>query len=153
MNKNGHLAYSLMLLLLIGCNVKAVNTDGGLISNHQNQKNEFTLITSLNQNYINGDTIVFILSFPKPVDVTGVPSFTFDVGGNQRSASYVSGTGTNQLHFEYSVSGTDLDTDGITVTSGILIDAGETIVYDGNMLSGLSINAPNLSSVRVNATP
>lgn len=153
MKINRHLAYLLMLFILIGCNVKAVGTPAGIITNHQNQKNEFTLITSLNQNYLNGDTIVFILSFPKAVDVTGVPSFSIDIGGSIRTANYVSGTGTTQIHFEYTVSGADMDADGITVTTGILLDAGETITYDGINTCGSNIVVPNLSSVRVNATP
>jgi large repetitive protein len=153
MNKSGLLAYLLILLSAIGCNVKAVDTNGGIIANHRSYKNEFTLITALNQNYLNGDTIVFILSFPRPVDVTGVPSFAIDIGGVSKTASYVSGTGTDQLHFEYTVTGTDLDTDGISVTPSLLLDPGESVTFEGVNPCGTDIVVPNLTTVKVNATP
>lgn len=153
MKINGHLAYLLTLSILVGCNVKAINTDGDLIANHQNQKNEFTLITSPNQNYLNGDTIVFVLSFPKSVDVTGIPRFNLDIGGVMKTANYVSGTGTTQLHFEYTVTGADIDTDGIAVTSSILLDAGALLNYDVSSTCGTNINVPDLSTVRVNSSP
>jgi len=153
MNKNRQLAYILALTFLIGCNVKAVNTEGDLIANHQNQKNEFTLITSLNQNYLNGDTIVFILSFPKAVDVTGVPTLSLNIGGSSRSASYVSGTGTTQIHFEYTVSGTDIDTDGLSVNTNVILGPGVSLLYDVDKICSTTIVVSDLSSVQVNATP
>lgn len=153
MNFSGLLSSILLIMIVVGCNVKAVDAEGNLISNHQNQKNEFTLVTSLNQNYLNGDTIVFILSFPRPVDVTGVPSFSIDVGGMTKTASYVSGTGTGQLRFEYVVSGPDLDSDGITASTSFNWDPSVSLIYDSKMTCGDNIRVPDLSTVKVNASP
>lgn len=70
--------------------------------------------------YGRGDTIRVNQKFTEPVAVQGGQVNVGLLFGNgseveHRSAHYVSGTGTDTLTFEYTVSGDDLDADGIEV--------------------------------------
>ena len=67
--------------------------------------------------------IEFTARFNTPVEVSGVPTFTFDLGGTDTVAHYYRGSGTTELVFSYAVSGGttgDEDTDGITWTANNL---------------------------------
>ena len=60
--------------------------------------------------------IEFTARFNTPVDVSGMPTFTFDIGGTDTDATYFKGSGTDTLVFSHAVRGGsdgDLDTDGI----------------------------------------
>ncbi|AUQ50906.1 Attaching and effacing protein [Phaeobacter inhibens] len=54
-----------------------------------------------------GETITFSVPVTKTVIVSGSPQLTFDFGGQQRFASYNTGSGTNQLIFIYQITGAD----------------------------------------------
>ena len=61
--------------------------------------------------------IEFTARFNTPVEVSGVPTFTFDMGGTDVDATYFRGSGTDTLVFSYAVRGGgsgDEDTDGIS---------------------------------------
>ena len=62
--------------------------------------------------------IEFTARFNTPVEVSGVPTFAFDLGGTDTVAHYYRGSGTTELVFSYAVRGGattgDEDTDGIT---------------------------------------
>ncbi|MBC3873050.1 DUF4347 domain-containing protein [Undibacterium flavidum] len=61
--------------------------------------------------YKAGDIIDITIVFDKAVDVTGVPKLTLETGATDRLASYASGTGTNTLHFTYTVQAGDTSAD------------------------------------------
>ena len=61
--------------------------------------------------------IEFTARFNTPVEVSGVPTFTFDMGGTDVAATYFRGSGTDTLVFSHAVRGGnsgDEDTDGIS---------------------------------------
>ena len=61
-----------------------------------------------------GETILFTVTFNVPVDVTGDPVFEFVFDGSSvRQAGLVSGDGTAELVFGYTVVSTDTDTNGL----------------------------------------
>ncbi|MCM5680003.1 DUF4347 domain-containing protein [Schlegelella sp. S2-27] len=118
--------------------------------------------------YNAGDVLSFSVNASEAVvvDTTGgTPRLVLDIGGVTRHASYVSGSGSSGLVFEYTVQAGDTDANGIAVSSlqangGTLRDAA------GNSLnvaltgvgdaSGVVVDttAPaNTGIVRVNATP
>ena len=78
-----------------------------------------------------GETIEFSVSFTRPVTVTGTPTFSFDLAGTTKTASYQEGSGTGELVFAYLVVPGDTDRDGIAWAADALALAGGTIVETG----------------------
>ena len=78
-----------------------------------------------------GETIEFSVSFTRPVTVTGTPTFSFDLDGTTKTASYQRGSGTGELVFAYRVVPGDTDRDGIAWAADALALAGGTIVETG----------------------
>ena len=102
--------------------------------------------------YFNNQNIDFSLVFSENISVTGIPSLSLTVGATSKTAVYVSGTGTNTLIFRYSVASGDLDNDGITSSSPILLNGGTLKDAAGNALSGLTFTPPSTSGVLVDGT-
>ncbi len=67
-----------------------------------------------------GEKIRITATFDEDVTVTGDPVINVEVGSNSRPAAYVSGTGTTELVFEYTVVAGDSDTDGISISADAL---------------------------------
>ena len=60
------------------------------------------------------DTIVITVAFTGAVTVAGSPTFTFVLGTTDVAATYLGGTGTDELTFSYAVMAADSDSDGIS---------------------------------------
>ncbi|WP_298236018.1 DUF4347 domain-containing protein, partial [uncultured Azohydromonas sp.] len=71
--------------------------------------------------YVAGDTLSFTVSFSEKVELGTGAKLVLDIGGATREASYVSGSGTTEAVFAYTVADGDLDAGGIDVAS---FDAG-----------------------------
>ena len=67
-----------------------------------------------------GEKIRITATFDEDVTVTGDPVVNVEVGSNSRPAAYVSGTGTMELVFEYTVVAADSDSDGIEIAANAL---------------------------------
>ena len=70
--------------------------------------------------YGTGETIRVRIAFDEPVNVTSAadpPSVWLRVGDGVRRAWYVSGSGTANLEFTYTVQRADLDSDGVSLCS------------------------------------
>jgi len=80
-----------------------------------------------------GDVIEFTATYPQAVtvdDTTGVPSIAINVDNTVRQATYVAGSGTTDIRFQYVVPAADEDDDGISfqaaeinLNGGSMIDA------------------------------
>ncbi len=88
--------------------------------------------------YYQGEEIWVRVEYSEPVTVSGTPTLTLDVGGTDRQARYVSASTNNEqslphppmdprrrssmtrLLFAYEVTGSDSDTDGISIDRGSL---------------------------------
>lgn len=74
-----------------------------------------------------GDSVQVVVSFSEAVTVTGgTPLLTAVVGITSRDFTYLSGSGTSNLIFSYTVLDSDLDTDGVDFTSPLSLN-GATI--------------------------
>ena len=71
-----------------------------------------------------GETVRVRLTFGEAVDVTGKPHVWLNVGGAARRAGYVSGSGTKDLEFAYTVLAEDFDADGVRLCSSTTLNAG-----------------------------
>lgn len=75
-----------------------------------------------------GDSIKVTVVFDEPAYVTGAPGFGLDIGGAQRQAVYVSGSGTNALVFSYAIqSGDNLGSGGVRASTSALSTVTGTI--------------------------
>ena len=88
------------------------------------------------------EVIEFTATFDTAVDVTGTPQFPMNLGqspsGNPEYADYASGSGTTELVFEWVVSDTDEDTNGIYLFGPNDADLGDG-PRDGIRLNGGTI--------------
>ncbi len=64
-----------------------------------------------------GQSIIIGLRYNSPVVVTGTPRLNLTIGGNNRTAAYLSGSGSEDLHFDYVVQPSDIGETNFTVTS------------------------------------
>ncbi|MBW8830002.1 MAG: DUF4347 domain-containing protein [Burkholderiales bacterium] len=130
-------------------------------------------VSSPDGSYKLGDTITATVNFDQAVTVDtagGTPSLLLETGSVDRSASYVSGSGTNTLTFSYTVQAGDVSSDldysstgalalnGATIQSATSVDAVLTLPATGsaNSIAGqhdivIDGVAPTVSSVSVPA--
>ncbi|MBC75291.1 MAG: hypothetical protein CME64_04680 [Halobacteriovoraceae bacterium] len=104
-----------------------------------------------NATYAIGDALNFAFNFNETINVTGTPRVALDIGGATRYATYQSGSGSSNLTFRYTVQNSDLDTDGISITSNSVDLNGGSLIDLGGNAADLDISSvkPNLSSVLV----
>jgi hypothetical protein len=123
--------------------------------------------TTNNGRYKAGETITVVVAFSESVTVTGSPLLTLETGVTDRTATYLSGSGSTSLLFSYVVqagdSSSDLNyvsTSSLTLNSGSITDiSGNSAVVtlpatsSGDSLGGskaivIDTSAPTVSSVR-----
>ena len=77
--------------------------------------------------------IVVTVKMSQPTTVTGTPTYTIDVGGVSKSASYTSGSGSDSLVFSYTVASGDEDSaGGITAGTAALTLAGSSTLKNAS---------------------
>lgn len=111
--------------------------------------------------YKAGVALAITIHYSEKVTVTGSPYVAVTIGSSTVHAAYVSGSGTNNLTFSYSVQAGDTDTDGIELGSinlngGTLNDAAgnaTSLTYAAGSTSTVLVDttAPAISSVDVPA--
>lgn len=143
---------TLLIFVLASCNFEsAEDKSSGLFVNHQEAENKFFLTPPANNVYGTGEELIFILSHPSAITVTGTPRLTLDLGGSTVYANYDSGDGTKDLIFKYTIAPGDVDPDGIGLTNTIDLNGG-TLKFpsNGSMIDATStFNLPDLSEVTV----
>ena len=101
--------------------------------------------------YKAGDVLSFTATFSENVTVTGTPQLGVVIGAATQQADYISGSGTNQLTFSYTVQTGDNDMDGIAL--GNLTLNGGTIKDAATNNAVLTLNGvPSTAGVFVNTT-
>jgi hypothetical protein len=108
-----------------------------------------------NATFIPGQSLTFTASFSETVTVTGTPRLALTIGSTTRYANYASGSNSRTLTFTYVVqtSSSDIDTDGIAVSTTLDLNGGAIADLATNALSSLTFSAPTLTSVLVAQTP
>ncbi len=119
-----------------------------------------------NATYITGQTLNYSVTFSEPVIVIGAPSvaLTLNTGGTVQ-ASYLSGSSSSTLTFQYTIVSGNADSDGVTTASAISLNGGSIRDAAGNnaatavtfaSTAGVLVDgiAPTVSSiVRADADP
>ncbi|KPF85195.1 hypothetical protein IP70_13520, partial [alpha proteobacterium AAP38] len=103
--------------------------------------------------YFPGDTLSVTLTFSENVNATNGATVPLLIGSNVRLATYVSGSGGNNLTFSYTVQASDVDRDGITIGTqlgGTVKDAAGNNAVSGFALRNGAGQPLNLSNILVN---
>ena len=103
-----------------------------------------------NATYRNGQSLDFTVRFNEPVPVTGTPVLTLTIDSTARSAGYVSGSGSSNLLFRYTVQAAENDANGIAATSPLTLNGGTIQDAAGNNAT-LTFTAPSMTGVLVDA--
>ena len=102
--------------------------------------------TISNGTYSSGDVIPITIGFSEIVNVTGTPQLTLETGNSDAVVNYNSGTGTNTLTFNYTVSSdhttSDLD---YKATNSLALNSG-TIKDEVGNISILTLPSPGASN-------
>ncbi len=103
-------------------------------SNPQNSTSTFVPclrvigVTSTNGTYVTGNVIPILVTFSNTVDVIGSPTLLLETGTTDRTAAYISGSGSNTLTFNYTVQAGDVSSDLDYVAANSLSLNGATII-------------------------
>jgi hypothetical protein len=114
-----------------------------------------TVMGPANATYRPTQALSFTLNFSETVTVTGTPRLALTIGSTTRYANYASGTNTRALVFSYTVatSSSDIDNDGIAVSTILDLNSGTIVDLASNELSALTFSPPTLTSVLVAQPP
>ncbi|NOT04934.1 MAG: lamin tail domain-containing protein [Anaerolineales bacterium] len=97
--------------------------------------------TAIDDTYFTGDSIAITVTFSNIVDVTGFPTLLLETGVTHRNATYVSGTGTSTLTFNYTVVVGDVSSDlDYVATNSLSLNGGTIIGAAGN--ANLTLPSP-----------
>lgn len=113
-----------------------------------------SITAPINATYLETNNLDFTLTFNEVVNVTGTPRLSLDIGGSSVFADYLSGSGTSDLVFRYTVASGLSDADGIELSS-LIIDLNSGTISDISTNSAeldFSGQAPDLSAVLVDST-
>ena len=104
-----------------------------------------------NKSYRVGESIELVASFNLPVSVGGIPTLPLMIGTVARNASYISGTGTKDLRFLYTIVAGDIDADGIELVTSSIVLTNATIT--NRTIPATVLFAPlDISGVKVDGT-
>jgi hypothetical protein len=82
--------------------------------------------------YLQNQQLEFIVFFDDIVKVAGTPQIAIDIGGVTAFAEYQSGSNSTNLLFRYTVGGSDVDVDGISISTPIELNGGSIEDINGN---------------------
>jgi hypothetical protein len=110
-----------------------------------------------NATYIAGQDLDFTVNLNKTVTVDttgGTPyiTLTLDTGGTV-DAQYISGSGTSTLTFRYVVANGNLDTNGITLGTTLVLNSGTIVDAHGNAVATALNGEASTTGVLVDAVP
>ncbi|MBY0518778.1 MAG: hypothetical protein K2P81_17840 [Bacteriovoracaceae bacterium] len=108
-----------------------------------------------NATYVTAQNLDFIVNFSENVTVgnTSNVKLNLTIGVSSIQAAYLSGSGTSAITFRHTITGGNVDTDGIAITSLSVVSTG--YITDGTSTANpatLTFTAPNTTGVLVNAT-
>ncbi len=92
-----------------------------------------------------GDKVKVVLTMSEATTVSGTPTFSIDLGGVMKTATYASGSGTTSLTFYYTIATGDTDsTGGITAPANAL-------ALDGGTLADAAGNSATLTTTAISS--
>jgi hypothetical protein len=89
----------------------------------------------INNSYGMGDTFIIGAFYDENVTVTGSPRIELNFNSQSSTdiyANYLTGSGSGQIYFSYTVAAGDIDPDGINLASSIDLNGGTMVDVDSN---------------------
>lgn len=132
------------------CNIKVVFNDQNPTSNLVSSQFALTITDTVGPTVISvdslladgtytlGSTVSIRVTFNEPVNVTGTPKIVLETGFIDREASYVTGSGSRYLTFNYTVEADDFSGD-------LDVSSAAVIALNGGTLQDISANAATLT--------
>lgn len=117
--------------LLTACNFgdsSDSTSGGGLFSSGKKVNNKFSITLPASKTLTLNDVIDISLIHPANLTVSGSPQIEISIGAATVQANYLTGSGTRNLTFRYTVQTGDNDLDGIGFSNTISLNGG-TISY------------------------
>lgn len=111
-------------LLFQACQVEEQATSSKMRGGQQFPGSTFTAVLPNDGWKKLGDNLDITLLFPLPVTVTGMPFIEAQVGYTIRRFYFVSGNNSESLVFRYTVTSSDLDTNGIEIGDEVVLNGG-----------------------------
>ncbi|MES2330969.1 MAG: T9SS type A sorting domain-containing protein [Bacteroidota bacterium] len=106
-----------------------------------------------NKTYKTGDTLGFVLNFSEPVFLnikTDTPLIKLSIGTEEKNIVYSKGSGSTSLTFNYIIQPGDVDKNGLSISSAILLYNSTLTDKIGNTAS-VNLKTSSLSNIKVDA--
>lgn len=99
--------------------------------------------------YIIGDDLDFVVQFDENVDVTNIPRIEITLNSGTVYADYLSGTGTQNITYRYTVAASEEDLDGISLVSPLDLNTTGTLNDQWGNTAELTYTPPVTTAVLV----
>jgi hypothetical protein len=101
--------------------------------------------STANGNYTVNQQINVLVAFSSIVNVTGTPQIQMNLGGNNPYASYVSGSGTNTLTFQFTIASGQFTTNTVATAPKLDYLSTTALTLNGGTIQDVALNAATLS--------
>ena len=109
-----------------------------------------SVTTSATGTYTNGQTVLFTINFSESVTIAAGTQIDITSGGSGVVASFAATTATS-TNCTYTA-GSEIDHDGIDMSSTFSLGAGSVSDVNGNAISNLSFSTPDTSDILINSS-
>ena len=125
--------------------------NSGLFSGHQPATNDFKVSTNFQDYHKSGDVLRVTLTHPVNQNITGTPRIPIQIGSANVYANYVSGSGSKNLIFEYTILPGQNDSDGIQLSTILNLNGGSATfeTLSGTVNSNTTLPSVDTSDVFV----
>ncbi len=150
-----YFAFFILTILLSGCNFESEEKDLGdnFFAGNKPSENLIAVTPPVDKIYKENESILFKVSHPATLTVTGTPRLVLDVDGATAYANYLSGSNSKTLVFEYIVPAGVEDYSGVELIADLDLNGG-TIQFDNNGVavdSNTSIGDTTYSNVKIDS--
>ena len=142
--------------ILVGCNFESSEEEsgGGLFNDNKSVENSFIVIPPTNKTYLSGDKVTLTLRHPFNIDITGTPSVDLEFDSGNVAATYVSGSGSKNLRFSYTVTNGDNDTNGLELGDSLNLNSGSATFRSAGKIidANLNFSSPVTPTVKIDTS-
>ncbi len=125
--------------------ITASDTGTVTINDNDSAPSIVSVSAPANTTYVTGQDLDFVVTFSETVNVVGIPQLSLTVGASSVTADFATGSGSSALTFTYTVQTGDEDTDGVAISSPLVVGGGSIQDGDGNnadlILNGVASTA------------
>ncbi|WP_291065131.1 MULTISPECIES: MBG domain-containing protein [unclassified Empedobacter] len=125
---------------ILGASINESFTTGQVFIIDRDAPKVSTINVPADGTYKKDEVLDFIVTFNEKVNITGTPQLDLNIGTKTVQADYISGIGTTDLKFSYTVHATDLSLNGIAI-NGIKLNPNDKIEDEAGNNAILTLNS------------